>query len=218
MQNNDQTLPQTASQSAKEGNATPMIQTNAAGVIVHAPYDSALLAFIHEGTEIRNPYISADGRTLVNPVEAYGFVEYHTGGGRMALMRPHTEGLVFYITKDGVYIADPQDWRECTIFVCDADEIELAYCELADVPSSNEPGHQNAIENPFCPEELKHESPEALKDRYRVWAQDHLANDDLEFDKQATVSLCEGGAFVQARIWVPFLNLPTPPDDADEGV
>lgn len=218
MQNNDLTLSQTVSQSADERNATPMVLTNAAGVIVHSPYDPALLAFIHEGTEIRNPYISVDGRTLVNPVEAYGFVEYHTGGGRMALMRPHTEGRVFYLTKDGVYIADPQDWRECTIFVCDADENELAYCELTDVPSSPEPGHQDAIENPFCPEELKLESHEALKDRYRVWAQDNLANDDLEFDEQATVSLCEGGAFVQARIWVPFRILPTPADYADEGV
>jgi hypothetical protein len=55
MQNNDQTLSQTASQPAKEGKATPMVQTDAAGVIAHVPYDPALLAFIHEGTEIRNP-------------------------------------------------------------------------------------------------------------------------------------------------------------------
>lgn len=218
MQNNDQTSAQPSSQTAKEVEATPMVQTDAEGVITHAPYDPALLAFIHEGTEIRNPYVSPDGRTLVSPVEQYGFVEYHTGGGCMSLMRPHTEGRVFYLTQDGAYIADPQDWRECTMFVCDADENELAYCELAEVPSANEPGHQNAIENPFCPEELKLESPEALKDRYRVWAQENLANDDLEFDEQASVSLCEGGAFVQARLWVPFRNLPIPSDDADEGV
>ena len=51
-----------------------------------------------------------------------------------------------------------------------------------------------------------------------MWAQENLANDDLEFDEQASVSLCEGGAFVQARIWIPAAKLPTPPDDADEGV
>lgn len=218
MQNNDQTLSQTASQSAKEGNATPMVQTDTAGAITHAPYDPALLAFIHEGTEIRNPYVSPDGRTLVNPVLAYGFVEYHTGSGCMALMRPHTEGRVLFLVQDGAYIADPQDWRECIISVNDAEDNELAYCELAAVPSSDEAGHQNARENPFCPEELKHESPEALKDRYRVWAQENLANDELEFDEQASVSLCETGAFVQARIWVPFSSLPPPPDDADVGV
>lgn len=218
MQNNDQNLSQNTSESTKELNATPMVLTDASGEHVPAPYDPALLAFIHEGTEIRNPYVSPDGRTLVNPVEAYGFVEYHTGGGCMSLMLTHTDGRVFYLTQDGTYIADPQDWRECTIFVCDADENELAYCELADVPSSDEAGHQNAIQNPFCPEELKHESPEALKERYRVWAQEKLANDDLEFDEQASVSLCESGAFVQARVWVPFSSLPPPPDDADEGV
>jgi hypothetical protein len=216
MQNNDQNLSQNTSESNKELNATPMVLTDAAGEHVPAPYDPALLAFIHEGTEIRNPYVSPDGRTLVSPVSVYGFVEYHTGGGCMALMRPHSERRVFYLTQDGIYIADPQDWRECVISVSDAEGNDLAYCDLAAVPSSSEPGHQNAIENPFCPEELKHESPEALKDRYRVWAQENLANDDLEFDEQASVSLCEGGAFVQARIWVAFNSLPLPPDDADD--
>jgi hypothetical protein len=218
MQNNEQALTQNTSGSAKELNATPMVLTDAAGEQVPAPYDPALLAFIHEGTEIRNPYVSPDGRTLVNPVSAYGFVEYHTGGGCMALMRPHTEGRVIFLTQDGIYIADPQDWRECLIALCDAEGNDIAYCDLADVPTCNEAGHQNARENPFCPEELKLESPEALKDRYRVWAQENLANDDLEFDEQASVSLCEGGAFVQARIWIPAEKLPTPPDDADEGV
>lgn len=218
MQNNDQTLSQTTSECAAELNATPMLLTNAAGEHVPAPYDPALLAFIHEGTEIRNPYVSPDGRTLVNPVVAYGFVEYHTGGGCMALMRLHTEGRFFYVAQDGSYIGDPQDWRECAISVHDPEGNELAYCELSAIPSSNEAGHQNACENPFCPEELKIESPEALKDRYREWAQENLANDELEFDERASVSLCETGAFVQARIWVPFSSLPPPPDDADEGV
>lgn len=218
MQNNDQTLSKNTSDAAKELNATPMVLTDAAGEHVPAPYDPVLLAFIHEGTEIRNPYVSPDGRTLVNPVSAYGFVEYHTGGGCMALMRPHTEGRVLYLTQDGIYIADPQDWRECVISVSDAEGNDLAHCELAAIPSSNEAGHQNACENPFCPEELKLESPEALKERYRVWAQENLANDELEFDENASVSLCESGAFVQARIWVPFSSLPPPPDDADLGV
>lgn len=214
MQNNDQSLTQSTNDSVKAPGNTPMVLMDATGEDSPAPYEPALLAFIHEGTEIRNPYISPDGRTLVSPL-IYGFVEYHTGGGCMALMRPHTEGRFLYLTQDGIYIADPQDWRECVISLVDEEGNDLAYCDLAAVPSSSEVGHQNAVENPVCPEELNIVSPETLKKRYREWAIDNLANDDQEFDEKASVNLCEGGAFVQAWIWVPFNKLPAQPDSAD---
>lgn len=214
MEKNDQNPAQSTTESAQAPSNTPMVLTDAMGNTSSAPYDPALLAFNHEGTEIRNPYVSPDGRYLVSPL-IYGFVEYHTGGGCMALMRPHTDNRVLYLTQDGIYIADPKDWRECVISVSDAEGNELAYCDLTAVPSSSDAGHQNAGDNPLCPEELNPGSSEALKGRYREWSQENLANDDLEFDEKASVNLCEGGAFVQAWIWVPFSRLPAQPDCAD---
>jgi hypothetical protein len=92
---------------------------------------------------------------------------------------------------------------------------DLAYCDLALVPSSSDVGHQNADEDPVCPEEFNTVSPMALKERYREWARENLANDDLEFDDKASVNLCEAGAFVQAWVWVPFSRLPVQTDSAD---
>jgi hypothetical protein len=43
---------------------------------------------------------------------------------------------------------------------------------------------------------------EERKSIYRATAQTKLANDDLEFDDNATVSLSDGGAWVQAWVWV----------------
>ncbi|WP_282366404.1 hypothetical protein [Pseudomonas sp. PS02290] len=211
MNKDDQNPAQSTAETAHAPSDTPMMLTDATGTVTPVPYDPALLAFVHEGTEIRNPYVSPDGRTLVSPL-IYGFVEYHTGGGCMALMRPHTEGRSLYLVQDGAYIADPQDWRECVISLSDEEGDELAYCDLGAVPSSSEIGHQNAAENPVCPDELSIVPPEILKDRYRKWAIDNLANDDQEFDEKASVNLCEGGAFVQAWIWVPSSRLPAQPD------
>jgi len=57
---------------------------------------------------------------------------------------------------------------------------------------------------------------EALKARVRSYAQEKLANDELEIDDDASVSLNdEGGAWVQAYVYVRLEDLP---DNSEEKV
>lgn len=51
------------------------------------PYSSSDMAFQFNDVEIRNPYFSPCGTAVVDPVLAYGFDVFHTGGGCMALRK-----------------------------------------------------------------------------------------------------------------------------------
>ncbi|WP_370201264.1 hypothetical protein, partial [Roseibium sp.] len=56
------------------------------------PYSPSEMAFMFNDVEIRNPYFSPCGTTVVDPVQAYGFEVYHTGGGCMALRKEFCTG------------------------------------------------------------------------------------------------------------------------------
>lgn len=102
-----------------------------------APYDPALLAFIHEGDEIRNPYLSPCGRYEVDPVAAYGFEEVWTGGNCRALDLILPDGCVLRLTnEDGLCIPDPDEWESAIIGRLSSDHDEIAWCVLGEVPST----------------------------------------------------------------------------------
>lgn len=103
-----------------------------------AVYDPALLAFEHKGVQIRNPYLSPDGTSLVDPVEAYGFEEAWTGSGCRALELLLPTGIKLTLTDDGgSEIVEPSEWHEALIGATDPEGESLAYCDLRHVPQGN---------------------------------------------------------------------------------
>nr|WP_172688347.1 hypothetical protein [Pseudomonas aeruginosa]AMP35834.1 Hypothetical protein [Pseudomonas aeruginosa] len=249
------------------------------------PYSSPDMAFQFNDVEIRNPYFSPCGTAVVDPVLAYGFDVFHTGGGCMALRKEFCNGNYLLLSNE-INIAEPEDWDECTLGLYDADGDQKAFCELRDVPYAQFglPEHEESLDDPvrlLCPccgarttgrqwrnqdvghglcstciesvrakmaadefikcyghqgihfglsqsapspqlldelaqkKLLAQDSPDqpaldsnALKDRYRSWAQDNLANDDLQVNDGAQVTLCDDGAFVETWTWVPRDSLP----------
>lgn len=109
------------------------------GRYADAPYEQELLAFEFEGTEIRNPYESECGRFEVDP-KSYGFVEHHTGGGCMALLKDLGDGAYLLITdSDGCAIPekgdDGYDMSDICIGRFNVEGEQLAYISLADLPA-----------------------------------------------------------------------------------
>ncbi|TKD46409.1 hypothetical protein [Azotobacter chroococcum] len=100
-----------------------------------APYDPALLAFFHQGVEIRNPYLSPCGGYEVDPVAAYGFEEVWTGGDCRALDLTLPDGCVLRLTnEDGLRTPDPDEWENAIIGRLSSDHDEIAWCVLGEVP------------------------------------------------------------------------------------
>lgn len=105
------------------------------GLDQNAAYDPALLAFVHEGVEIRNPYLSPGGRFEVDPVLAYGFKEVWTGGDCKALDLALPDGSVLRLTdEDGLRIPEPGEWEGAIIGRLSSDHEEIAWCVLGEVP------------------------------------------------------------------------------------
>lgn len=107
-----------------------MLKLNAEGLHEVVAYDPALLAFEHDGKQIRVPFLVADlaGLKRVDPVEAYGFFEVNTGGGCMALQRDLADGRYLLLTDEsGVEIPD-EDWEACLIGLFNEDGEQMAMC------------------------------------------------------------------------------------------
>ncbi|WP_349618162.1 hypothetical protein [Azotobacter salinestris] len=105
------------------------------GLNQNAPYDPALLAFQHEGVEIRNPSLSPCGCFEVDPVAAYGFEEVWTGGDCRALDLTLPDGSVLRLTnEDGLCIPDSDEWESAIIGRLSSDYAEIAWCVLGEVP------------------------------------------------------------------------------------
>jgi hypothetical protein len=102
-------------------------------------YDPALLAFNHEGYEIRNPFLMPDGVTPCEPTY-YGFSLDGTGGTGVAWHLYLTDELMLVICDnvDGETPADADTWPAASIGLMDgADEI-LTWV-LGEVPGLNTP-------------------------------------------------------------------------------
>ncbi len=102
-------------------------------------YDPTLLAFHHEGFEIRNPFRMPDGVTPCEPTY-YGFSLDGTGGTGVAWHLYLPDGLMLVVcdNDDGETPADAHTWPEASIGLIDgADEI-LTWI-LGQVPGSNAP-------------------------------------------------------------------------------
>lgn len=103
-----------------------------------AEYDASLLSFEHNGVQIRNPYLSPDSTTLVDPVSAYGFEEVWTGSGCRALELTLPSGMKLTLTDDGGSdIVEPHEWHESLIGATNAQGDTLAYCDLRHAPQGN---------------------------------------------------------------------------------
>lgn len=98
-----------------------------------AAYAPLFLAFMFKDIEIRNPYFSPDGKALVDPVQAYGFELYHTGGGCMALKKDFTGGGYLLLTLEAA-VGEPEEWDECSLGAYQDDGTPIAFCELRDIP------------------------------------------------------------------------------------
>lgn len=57
--------------------------------------------FVFNGVEINNPTLSSCGRFRVDPIEAYGFYIYGTGGGCTALQLDTSDGGYIWLTDMG---------------------------------------------------------------------------------------------------------------------
>lgn len=105
------------------------------GTVIKAPYDEALMTFVHEGTAIRDPFLSECGRFYTNPTY-YGFEIYHTGGGCMAYRKVLEDGRYFLLTtSDGCHLPDEvEDAETATMGLYTADGEEIAGIDVADIP------------------------------------------------------------------------------------
>jgi len=100
-----------------------------------AQYDPAILAFDHEGTEIRNPFVSPDGMKIVDPVATYGFKKIDTGGGCVALRRDLPCGGGIILTdNDGSGLPYEREMSEALIGRWNAEGEQLACMVLGMVP------------------------------------------------------------------------------------
>jgi len=109
------------------------------GDFQEADYDPALMAFIHEGFEIRNPFLSECGRFAVDPELAYGFFAHHTGGGCMALVKQLEDGRQIWLTDEGgseIPEAHETDTAILGVFI-EGDQI--AYITVSEIPMESDP-------------------------------------------------------------------------------
>lgn len=110
----------------------------ASGNQVKVPYSADMLAFVHQDMQIRNPFLSDCGRFTVDPKE-YGFDEYHTGGGCMALRKMLPCGEYLLLTDaDGCNIPLAEEWQEALLGRYYLDGTPAIIVELGDIPMSHE--------------------------------------------------------------------------------
>jgi len=103
------------------------------GLTREVPYDPNVLAFRHNGVEVRNPLLTPEGVPGADPVKDYGFELRHTGGGCMALVKRLECGDELFLTDaDGVGIPDPASPYEGLIGRFDALGGQLAVADLAE--------------------------------------------------------------------------------------
>ncbi len=108
------------------------------GDFQEADYDPALMAFVHEGYEIRNPFLSECGRFAVDPELAYGFFAHHTGGGCMALVKQLEDGRQIWLTDEGgsaIPEAHEADTALLGVFI-EGDQI--AYITVSEIPMESD--------------------------------------------------------------------------------
>jgi hypothetical protein len=110
----------------------------ASGNQTKAPYLKEMLAFVHLDMEIRNPMMSECGRFGVDP-KYYGFDEYHTGGGCMALRKMLPCGEYLLLTdSDGTNIPLAEEWATALYGRYYRDGSPAIMITLLDVPMDSE--------------------------------------------------------------------------------
>jgi len=98
-------------------------------------YDPSLLAFEHNGLEVRNPFLSPDGLSVVDPVIEYGFKHVSTGGGCEALfLRLPCGGCIILTDSDGCGLPSQVGMADALIGRWNEHDEELACMVLGMVP------------------------------------------------------------------------------------
>lgn len=116
----------------------PMTFYLPSGTTLLVEYDPRLMAFVHEDMEIRNPMMSECGRFGVDP-KSYGFEQFHTGGGFMALYKELSDGDYLLLTNaDGDDIPEQAEWATALLGRYNKDGEPLALITLLDIPMDSE--------------------------------------------------------------------------------
>lgn len=103
------------------------------------PYSPYLLAFVNEGDECRNPYLSECGRFDADPVADYGFVVIGTGGGCEALCRETEDGRELWITDpSGCFTPDTTKQPIEGMLGLRIDGQTVAWVDLRDIPNEGD--------------------------------------------------------------------------------
>ncbi|QBJ04485.1 hypothetical protein HOV23_gp088 [Pseudomonas phage Lana] len=114
----------------------PMTFYLPSGTTLNIPYDARLLAFEHDGMEIRHPFISDCARFSADPRD-YGFVEVDTGGGCRALRKDLPSGDYLLLTdSDGQMLKDGDNTDEALLGRYNSEGEPKAYITMGDVPFS----------------------------------------------------------------------------------
>lgn len=121
-------------------------------------YDPEVLAFSHEGFEIRNPYLSECGRFSVDPELAYGFVPSHTGGGCMALVKDIGDNKSIWLTDEsGTHIPYLDETDSALLGLFHGSE-QIAFVTVGEIHfEGDEPKNVGKIEQePLKPQKKSH--------------------------------------------------------------
>lgn len=98
------------------------------------PYSDALMSFIHNDMQIRNPLLSECGRFAVDPKE-YGFEGWHMGGGSIGL-RKELEGGRYMLLTDSDGLDLPDSTGEDLLGLYSKDGEPIAIIRIKDIPFS----------------------------------------------------------------------------------
>lgn len=91
--------------------AKPMTIYLPSGMTLNVAYDAEVMAFEHEGMEIRHPFLSDCGRFSCDPAY-YGFTAWNSGGNTMVLRKDLPSGEYLLLTAEDEGIPDHTDLKE----------------------------------------------------------------------------------------------------------
>lgn len=92
-----------------------------------------LLAFPHDGTHVQNPFLSECSRFAVDPRQ-YGFKEWETGGGCVALVKEIEGGHTLWLTDEsGDGFPDLQDTDSAMYGRYDEEREEVCLLSIAEL-------------------------------------------------------------------------------------
>ncbi len=138
--------------------------TDKTGLTIDVPYQPAILSFVFDDCEIRNPFLSECGRFSVDPAKHYGFEAVMTGGGCEALVVNLENGDCLMLTDDGgTGLPDNDDYEDAMIGRYNQEGEMIVVTSIRDIP-----GYDDALEEDKIPNRInsaKNEKTSSQKKR-----------------------------------------------------